>query len=446
VIAGLILAGSAVADEFYVPLSSGSDARFVTVVRIVNRSENSVTVAIETLAPFGWTGKSSRLTVATGETIEWSDIFAEHTGSDRFDAVAIRADGPLLVTAIRRCADCGVMSKIPVLAAQDAIQEGAITAGTTNDEWKSGVGVINPGAAGALLTVSLHRGEDVIDEASLYVPSRAARVVSIDDLFSVSATDPNDRVSFRTSQSVLLYGYASNEQSGAKFFAPVAPTATTPLRRRAVRSGPPTPMLQTVVLTPSKDNTLYQTSNGSLSNGAGVHFFAGITNRGERRRALLAFDVAAQIPPGSQITSVALKLEVSQTVSGPESMVLHRVSADWGEGSSNAGASRDGNGTGSRTGDATWIHTFFSNRFWTNQGGDFDVAADATALAGDGPVTWGSSAAMIARGQDWLDHPLTNFGWIIVGNEANATTAKRFDSREIVPSDTRPSLTIEFKK
>src|SRR5712691_6169329 len=297
VTAGLILAGSAAADEFYVPLSSGSDARFVTEVRIVNRSENSVTVAIETLAPFGWAGKSSRLTVGTGETIERSDIVAGHAGSDRFDALAIRTDGPLLVTATRRCADCGAMSKYPVLAAQNAIQDGAITVGTTIDAWKSGVGVINPGAAGALLTVSLHR--DVIDEASVYVPGRAARVVSIDDLFSVSATDPNDRVSFSASQSVLLYRYASNERSGAKFFTPVAPTATTPLRRRAVRSGPPTPMLQTVVLAPSKDNTLYQTSNGSLSNGAGIHLFAGMTNRRERRRALLAFDVASQIPPGS---------------------------------------------------------------------------------------------------------------------------------------------------
>jgi hypothetical protein len=30
-----------------------------------------------------------------------------------------------------------------------------------------------------------------------------------------------------------------------------------------------------VQLTPMKDNTLYENSNGSLSNGAGDHFFAG---------------------------------------------------------------------------------------------------------------------------------------------------------------------------
>jgi len=200
------------------------------------------------------------------------------------------------------------------------------------------------------------------------------------------------------------------------------------------------------VLTPSKDSTLYQTLNGSLSNGAGIHIFGGMNNRGERRRALLAFDIATQIPPGSQITSVALKLQVSQTNSGTESMELHGVSADWGEGSSNAGNSRDGDGTASQAGDATWIHTFFPDRFWTIPGGDFNIAADASVPVGGGPFTWGSSTAMNARVQDWLDHPSTNFGWIILGNETSRQTAKRFDSREVTPSATRPALTVEFKK
>src|SRR5947209_14545733 len=79
--------------------------------------------------------------------------------------------------------------------------------------------------------------------------------------------------------------------------------AASTLRRRAVRfpSPPSAPQTQTVTLTPSKDNTLYQTTNGSLSNGSGVHIFAGATNRRELRRALIAFDVARQIPAGSRI-------------------------------------------------------------------------------------------------------------------------------------------------
>ncbi|HEV8659844.1 MAG TPA: DNRLRE domain-containing protein [Thermoanaerobaculia bacterium] len=427
-----VVAVSAAADESFVPLSTRSDSPFVTEVTIANRSENDVAIAIEALGPLGPIGTALRLTLAAGETTG-----IEQADSERVAAIAVQSDGPLAVTAIRRCAACNAMSSVVVVDAHAAIDEGVMTLGN-EPMWKRGVGVVNPDAAGALLNVSLHRGDRVIDQTSIYVPGRGALAVSIDDLF----TTPGDSVSFSAPQSVLVFGYDANERSGAEFFT----AATTPARRRAARSGSPQPSLQTVVLTPSKDNTLYQTSNGSLSNGAGIHLFAGMTNQRDRRRALLAFDVASQVPPGSQIVSVVLKLEVSQTAAGPESMVLHRLSADWGEGSSNAGDSRDGDGASSRTGDATWIHTFFPDRRWSTAGGDFDAAADAAALADFGPVTWGSSAALIARVQDWLDHPSTNFGWIIVGNEASARTTKRFDSREVDPSATRPSLTIEFKK
>ena len=215
------------------------------------------------------------------------------------------------------------------------------------------------------------------------------------------------------------------------------PAATPAGRHRAVQFPPAQPIVsKTVVLTPLKDNTLYQTADGSLSNGAGIHIFAGTTANFQLRRALIAFDVAALIPPGSTITHVTLVLHESQTIAGTESMELHRVTADWGQGSSNAGAARDGIGTPSQAGDATWIHTFFPDRRWITPGGDFDAAADAiAAVNGFGESTWGSSAAMIARVQDWLDHPSANFGWIVIGNEAtrgrpsDSTAAKSFPSR-----------------
>jgi hypothetical protein len=217
-------------------------------------------------------------------------------------------------------------------------------------------------------------------------------------------------------------------------------------RHRAVQFPPAkTIVSKTVVLTPLKDNTLYQTSDGSLSNGAGIHIFAGATAGSQLRRALIAFDVAALIPPGSTITHVTLVLHESQTVAGTQSTELHRVTADWGQGSSDAGTIRDGIGNFSRPGDATWIHTFFPDRRWSTPGGDFDAVADAIAdVNGFGESTWGSSSAMIARVQDWLDHPSANFGWIVIGNEATPRTAKRFDSREVVPESTRPTLTIDF--
>jgi hypothetical protein len=54
-----------------------------------------------------------------------------------------------------------------------------------------------------------------------------------------------------------------------------------------------------VSIEPFKDNTLYEDSAGGRSNGAGRHVFTGRSQDGDRKRALLAFDIAgAGIPAG----------------------------------------------------------------------------------------------------------------------------------------------------
>lgn len=240
--------------------------------------------------------------------------------------------------------------------------------------------------------------------------------------------------------SLLLFSLLAS----AVIVTPAEPQATSS-KRRAVRSAPPSaPQQQTVILTPSKDATLYELSNGSLANGAGIHLFAGSTASSQRRRALVAFDVASQIPPGSVITSAVLTLQVSLTVAATQPTRLHPVTSDWSEGASNAGDSRDGGGTSSLAGDATWLHTAFPDRFWRTPGGDFSSTPDATASVGSfGPFSWGSSAALVARVQSWVDQPATNFGWIVIGNEATSRTTKRLDSREGA-ANARPTLTVEF--
>jgi hypothetical protein len=91
-------------------------------------------------------------------------------------------------------------------------------------------------------------------------------------------------------------------------------------------------------LTPSKDNTLYQydPAEGDHSNGAGFHFFAGENGMGELRRGVLAFDVAGTIPAGSTITAVSLTMNMSMTPTGARTVELHKLLADWGEGTSHA--------------------------------------------------------------------------------------------------------------
>jgi hypothetical protein len=225
----------------------------------------------------------------------------------------------------------------------------------------------------------------------------------------------------------------------------LAVTATAQ-RHRAVRFPSPQPVTpQHIVLTASKDNTLFETTTGGVSDGAGVHLFTGRTNLGTKHRALIAFDLS-QIPAGAKITAVTLTLHVSQTVAGTETLTIHGVSADWGEGTSNAGIFRDGAGASSKTNDATWIHRFFSSTHWTNPGGDFDPSTDSSAAAeGAGTdVVFNATTAMIARVQGWVDQPSTNFGWIVIGNENASRSTKQLSSREASNTSERPTLAIDY--
>ncbi len=202
---------------------------------------------------------------------------------------------------------------------------------------------------------------------------------------------------------------------------------------------------QTVVQLPAaKDNTLYENATGSLSNGAGQHFFAGVTREEFRRRALVFFDVAATIPTGVKIDSVKLTLYVSQTVAAAKSTKLHRVLKDWGEGATDA-VGQEGSGGAATPGSATWIHTFYDTGRWQNPGGDFAaIASDSEAVGAIGFYTWGHSAEMAADVQFWLDKPDSNFGWIFLGDESAPSTAKRFQSRENAVEAQRPVLTVTY--
>ncbi len=200
----------------------------------------------------------------------------------------------------------------------------------------------------------------------------------------------------------------------------------------------------TISIMPNKDNTLYEfdPDDGDHSNGAGFHFFAGETAMSELRRGVLAFDIAVSIPHGSIITSVTLSMNMSRTISEtPRIVELHKLLADWGEGTSHA-PGEEGDGAPATTNDATWRHRFFDTIFWAMQGGDFSATVSASQSVGPvGPYTW-NSAQMVADVQSWVNNPASNFGWLVLGDESAAGTTKRFDTRE---SASPPVLTIEYR-
>lgn len=202
---------------------------------------------------------------------------------------------------------------------------------------------------------------------------------------------------------------------------------------------------QTTSLAANRDNTLYLSTTGALSNALGSRMFCGNTgaiNGGQTRRALVAFDLAS-VPRGSTIVTATLTLNmVMGSVTG-QAVTLHRVAASWGEGTSLA-LGGQGGGAASTNGDATWIHRSFPNQQWANAGGDFAATASAsTTVTTLGSQSW-SSTALATDVQSWLDNPGQNFGWMIRTVEAGLSTAIAFDTRETATPANAPRLTITY--
>ncbi len=208
----------------------------------------------------------------------------------------------------------------------------------------------------------------------------------------------------------------------------------------------------TITIAPSKDNMLIEDLNaadGINSNGGDEFLFAGTTAESpgkQIRRGLLAFDVAGNIPIGMTIDSVSLTLNVSRSASETaDDILLHRVLADWGEGTTTSTRRKGGTGGPASGGDATWLHNFHDTSFWSVPGGDFEAIASATTSAPtSGPVIWDSTSRMVIDVQSWLDMPATNFGWLIKGVESTNRTARRFDSREHSTVENWPKLTVDI--
>jgi hypothetical protein len=224
------------------------------------------------------------------------------------------------------------------------------------------------------------------------------------------------------------------------------PAGVPRLAGRVLRAGaliilcPGVVAAETVVLNPTKDVTIFfNLADESISVGG---LFAGRNRTGSNRRGLIAFDLSA-IPAGAVIDSVSLSMTVAMSQPGNFNIALRKVLADWGEGT-NGAAENGGQPTPASAGSATWLYRFFNTLQWTAEGGDFSGTLSATASAGVSPstTTW-SGAGMVADVQGWVDQPATNFGWILIGDEATAQSVKEFYSGE-TGGPLAPRLTVTF--
>jgi hypothetical protein len=215
----------------------------------------------------------------------------------------------------------------------------------------------------------------------------------------------------------------------------------------------------TVVLGASKDATIYS-NHVDRGSGGGNGLFTGTNGQGDRRRAIIAFDVAGHVPPCATIQHVQLTLVLGQLATEPPAVStigLHRLTADWGEGTTqqqnppNDSFGGMGQGAPASEGDVTWNARFFSATTptpWTTPGGDFLASPSASSAIGlplNVGYTWDSTAALVADVQGWLDNPSTNFGWMLVNaDETSMSTFRVFYSRHVATATWRPQLSITY--
>ena len=199
---------------------------------------------------------------------------------------------------------------------------------------------------------------------------------------------------------------------------------------------------ETATIFPSKDNTLYESSAGTLSNGTGFYLFVGTTAANDIRRSVLHFDLSA-LPQGSLVSDAELVLYMNRSKAGPNEIGVHRLETDWGEGSS-AGTRGEGSGGNATIEDATWLHARYPDGRWQREGGDFVQSPSAHQTVTDlGSYRWNGDL-LTADVQRWVNIPAENMGWILVGDESTAPTAKRFSSRDHSTSVQRPLLIINY--
>lgn len=204
---------------------------------------------------------------------------------------------------------------------------------------------------------------------------------------------------------------------------------------------------ETKQLQPSKDTTLLESAKGDLANSEGQTIFVGRTGQPQdsKRRGLIAFDLAGAIPARSRIMSVTLTMTLQLSAGGdqPSTINLYRVSRFWKEGTSLA---QGGRGAEAQAGDATWIHSVYPTSRWSRAGGDYlKVSSAKTEISAPAAYTWNSTPRLVADVQLWVNSPKKNFGWILIGDEAKAATAKVFHSSEATDETLRPQLTVTFK-
>lgn len=200
-----------------------------------------------------------------------------------------------------------------------------------------------------------------------------------------------------------------------------------------VARGEGEPAHPTLELSPTDDTTIHAESP-AFNEGGNRVLFVGTDAQGAPRRALMAFDLDSEIPPGSQILSASLTLFVDDVASADSCIVsLFRVRSPWGEGDA-----------GQALGGATWSHAYYDSVAWAKPGGDArPFPSGGMVVLGVGAYSIGGDL-LAADLQSMLDDPASNHGWILAGSENVPDNWKQLGSGDNSSPASRPRLTIQY--
>ena len=147
-----------------------------------------------------------------------------------------------------------------------------------------------------------------------------------------------------------------------------------------------------------------------------------------RRRIVLKFDLAGQIPPGATVASATMTINVVLKIplgAANSNFLLRQITQSWKET------------------EVTWISRQVGAS-WISAGGDFSGPTRAsTPVTGLGSYQFDSTAGLVADVQNWLNDSNSNNGWILMSDsELVPKTARHFAPREDVANS--PSLTVIY--
>jgi hypothetical protein len=192
------------------------------------------------------------------------------------------------------------------------------------------------------------------------------------------------------------------------------------------------------------DTTIFSLAPDSNHGRTESMIVGGVRTDGLKGRGLVRFAVT-NVPPGSVVTNVTLRLRVTRrnSAGSPAVVGLHRLLSSWGEGTKDD----QRGGQAATEGEANWGFRFFGGTAWAQPGGaggsDYAPVPSATNLFNLPASYTFSSPALAADVQTWIDQPSTNHGWILISQREDINrTARRVATRENTGSE--PTLIIEF--